>query len=53
MTARAAAARHPLRIALIGDHVPEAEPEQTVADSVRQFLLGWLGGLVFFGTLFA
>lgn len=53
MTSRAAPARHPLRLALIGARVPEPETGDTAVDTIRQFLLGWLGGLVFFGTLFA
>ena len=49
------AARHPLRIALAGSLVPVADDriEQAPTDYARQFILGWLGGLVFFGTLFA
>ena len=49
------AARHPLRVALAGSLVPVADDriEQAPSDYARQFILGWLGGLVFFGTLFA
>ena len=49
------AARHPLRIALAASLAPAADDriEQAPSDYVRQFILGWLGGLVFFGTLFA
>lgn len=33
-------------------HVPAAEaPKSGLPDDVRLFLTGWLGGLVFFGTL--
>ena len=55
MTVRAAAARHPLRAALAGSSaLTVKEGAQPIdADYLRQFILGWLGGLVFFGTLFA
>lgn len=46
--------RHPLRAALAGSSalIVDERP-QVDADYLRQFILGWLGGLVFFGTLFA
>ena len=45
--------RHPLRAALAGSSALIVEERTVDADYVRQFILGWLGGLVFFGTLFA
>jgi hypothetical protein len=45
--------RHPLRAALAGSSALIVEERPMDADYVRQFILGWLGGLVFFGTLFA
>jgi len=54
MNGSPALARHPLRKVLASDLV--AEPGTFAAspgDYIRQFILGWLGGLVFFGTLIA
>jgi hypothetical protein len=45
--------RHPLRAALAGSSALIVDDRAVDAGYVRQFILGWLGGLVFFGTLFA
>ncbi len=50
----------PLIVRRVGRYAPaipiewaaEAEPAPLLSDDVRLFLTGWLGGLVFFGTLF-
>lgn len=41
--------RHPARPFALWDQ-PAEKPSSRLADDVRLFLTGWLGGLVFFGT---
>jgi hypothetical protein len=47
---RSSAARHPMRAWAV-ETVPEANPKWLT--DLRFFATGWIGGLIFFGTLLA